>query len=137
MACCLLSVNFFFRRRSVFLMMILFFTILATVAGFRAKLMLIYWHMLAHAAYSISIIGAFYIYIIIDAIAVDTVKNDSKGNPITETLDDTIVLLISSIPLLGLFIMGIFSLVLVLQIDDEIEQRNIIEEERKNLGSAA
>ena len=131
MVCCLLSVNFFVRRRTVFLIMILFFTVLATAAGFKAKLELEYWAMLAHAAYSISVVGAFYIYIFIDALVVDTVKNDLQGNPIEESMSDTVVLIVSSIPLFGLFIMGIISLYIVIQIDDELETRRKVEKKQE------
>lgn len=41
---------------------------IATALGFYAKLKLSYCGLVTHAVYTISIIGGFYIYIIVDAI---------------------------------------------------------------------
>jgi len=42
-----------------------------------------------------------------------------------DNLDETTIQLISSLPLLLLFIMGIYSLVLLLKVDAEVEAREI------------
>ena len=38
-------------------------------------------------------------------------------------MTDTVIMLITSIPLLGLFVMGIYSAYLLIKIDEELEQR--------------
>ena len=46
-------------------------------------------------------------------------------------MTDTIILLVSSLPLLGLFIMGIYSAVLVIAVDEELEQRKKSDKEQE------
>ena len=94
--------------------LICFVTVFATLGGFYSKLTLSYGGLLAHGCYSISFIGGFYIYIVLDyLLTMDSGKNKNG----------TLILLVSSLPLLGLFIMGIYSVVLVLKIDEEYEAR--------------
>ena len=49
--------------------------------------------------------------------------DDIKNGKVTKIGNDTLILLLSSLPLLGLFIMGLYSIVLVLQVDEEYEAR--------------
>ena len=49
--------------------------------------------------------------------------DDIKNGRATKIGNDTLILILVSLPLLGLFIMGIYSVVLVLKIDDEYEAR--------------
>ena len=70
----LASFAFYLRRRSRLLLALVIGTVIATVAGFRAKLKLSYWGLLSHCLYTISVIGGFYIYVIIDFF----VSNDHK-----------------------------------------------------------
>ena len=123
-ACCLLSFGFYDLRRSRIILALCVMNCLLTAVGFYAKLTLSYCGLLSHACYSISVIGGFYIYIMIDyALGSDT---NNKG-----ALSDTWVLLVSSLPLLGLFGMGIYSCVLAIMLDEEIEQRNKHDVERQ------
>ena len=101
------SLGFYARRRSRVILAIIIITIIATIVGFRAKLRLSYWGMLLHASYSISIIGGFFIYIVIDSLLVKEANDDGR-------ISDTVIMLLLLIPMLGLFIMGIYSLYLVL-----------------------
>lgn len=115
------SLGFYIARRSRRSLVFILVTILATVAGFYAKLKLSYCGLLSHALYSISIIGGFYIYVMIDTI----VLQDTK---VTNTDEDRIksnltIIIICSLPLLGLFIMGMYSAYLLIKIDDELELR--------------
>lgn len=121
--CCLLSFGFYDVDRARIVLALVVINCLATAGGFYAKLRLSYWGLLAHATYTISIIGGFYIYIIID-ICLRTDKASNKGS-----LSDTWVLLITSLPLVGLFLMGIYSCVLVLMVDEELDQRKKVLQE--------
>lgn len=90
-------------------------TIFATAGGFYAKLKLSYNGLLAHAVYTISVIGGFYIYIIIDAIFITRNKYNKESTQMEEgNLNDTAIMLATSIPMILLFAMGIYSLILVL-----------------------
>lgn len=53
------------------------------------------------------------------AFGTDRVNNKNSGSP----LGDTTILIISSVPLLMLFVMGIYSLCLLIMMDDELEAR--------------
>jgi len=96
-------------------------TILATIGGFYAKVRLSYWGLLAHATYTISIIGGFYIYILIDMFLGSDTKSGGKSDG---PMSNGAILLISSLPMLGLFAMGIYSCVLLILIDEELSARN-------------
>jgi len=105
------------RRRSKLIVGIIIMTILATIAGFISKVKLSYCGLLTHALYTISIIGGFYIYIIIDFF----LSSDSQSTGDKDLMTDTVIMLITSIPLLGLFIMGIYSAYLLIKIDEELQ----------------
>ena len=95
-------------------------TWVSTAFGFMAKLKLSYAGLLAHSCYTISVLGGFYIYIMIDyAFGTDRQATNADGS----ALNDTTILVISSVPLLGLFVMGIYSLCLLIMMDEEIEAR--------------
>lgn len=66
--CCIASLIFYFRRRSKLIIVLIAFNWIATALGFYAKLRMSYCGLLTHAVYTISIIGGFYIYIIVDFI---------------------------------------------------------------------
>jgi hypothetical protein len=129
-ACCIASLFFYFRRRSRIVILWIIFNFIATFLGFRAKLKLSYWGLLGHAIYTISIIGAFYIYIFIDyAMTRDTIITKKEGD--TEGFSPVGIMVFTSLPFLGLFVMGIYSFVLAVWVEDEQEQRKPQEEEEK------
>jgi hypothetical protein len=64
--CCAASILFYVRRRSRIILFLIFMTWISTAFGFNAKLKLSYYGLLAHSCYTISFIGGFYIYIMID-----------------------------------------------------------------------
>ena len=116
--CCLMSIFFYARRRSRLVLGFIFFNCIATICGFMAKLTLSYCGLLLHAIYSISFVGGLYIYIIIDFLFANENLKDKDIR-----LSETVILIISSLPLFGLFCMGIYSLILLLKIDEELEAR--------------
>ena len=116
--CCGLSFGFYDIERGRIILALCVLNCVATAIGIFSKLRLSYWGLLAHSCWTISVIGGFYIYIIIDIC----LRTDKKMNG----LSDTYVLLITSIPLFALFVMGIYSCVLVLMVDDELDQRKKI-----------
>jgi hypothetical protein len=118
--CCLGSLLFYAERRSRVILALIVMTWISTAFGFISKLRLSYTGLLAHACYTISVLGGFYIYIMIDyAMGTDRQSTKTSGS----ALGDTTILVISSIPLLGLFAMGIYSLCLLIMLDDELEAR--------------
>jgi len=64
--CSILSFGFFRIERGRIILALCIMNCVATGGGIRAKLNLSYWGLLAHSCYTISVIGGFYIYIIID-----------------------------------------------------------------------
>lgn len=64
--CCIASFAFYVRRRAKIVLGLLIMNILSTLFGFNAKVTLSYGGLMSHASYSISVIGGFYIYIMLD-----------------------------------------------------------------------
>lgn len=117
--CFLASFGYYDVRRSRVVLGLIIVTIVATIGGFYSKIRLSWWGLLLHACYTISIIGGFYIYIIVDMfLGSDTSSGDQGGR-----MSRTAVMVISSLPLFGLFVMGIYSCVLLIQIDEELTAR--------------
>lgn len=120
MICCVSSLAFYVRRRSRIILVLIILNFIFTALGFYAKLALSYWGLLGHAIYTISVIGALYIYILIDSF-LNTDPENKDGNP--ETLGSTMVMIITSLPMLCLFFMGWFSLYLCVKMEEEINSR--------------
>ena len=102
---------------------------LMTAVGINAKLRLSYCGLFCHATYTIAVIGAFYIYICLDYVMNMDKRaarlNKARVNGIAdEQFSQTGVMLLSTVPLLGLFIMGIYSCCLLIMVDAELEDRN-------------
>ena len=77
-------------------------------------------------------IGAFYIYILID-FALDAPSAPAGGEATsgTKSMGQTVIMLVTSLPMLCLFVMGVFSLYLAVQIEKELDSRK----EAENGGS--
>jgi len=93
---------------------------LATFLGIKAKLSLSYCGLLTHAIYTISVIGGFYIYIFIDYFMTEN-NGDNIDSP--GRISSTFGLILTSLPLLALFGMGIYSCVLAIMVEDELDAR--------------
>jgi len=77
--CCLLSFGFYDLRRSRIILVLIIMSFATTIGGAYAKARLSYFGLLAHACYAISVVGGFYIYLMIDlAIGTDTNNAGSK-----------------------------------------------------------
>lgn len=63
-----LAVIEYFMRRNKLLMVFTVLNLLFVCLGLRAKLTLDYCGLIVHSTYMISVIGGFYIYIVIDAV---------------------------------------------------------------------
>jgi hypothetical protein len=71
--CCILSLGFYDLRRSRIILFLILVSFVATLGGAYAKASLSYYGLLAHSCYAISIVGGFYIYLMIDLfIGTDT-----------------------------------------------------------------
>jgi len=114
--CCLLSFGFYDIERSKALLVVLLLTFVTTIGGLYAKVRLSYSGLLLHSFYNIPVVGGFYIYILIAWFFTSDSKHDGA-------LSDTITLLISSIPMFAIFIMGIYSCVLAIKVEEELEAR--------------
>jgi uncharacterized membrane protein len=115
-ACCFLSFGFYDIERSRLLFVILCCNFLTTAGGFYAKVKLSYLGLLLHACYNIPVIGGFYIYVIIAYIF----TTDSKRNG---ALSDWAALLVTSIPVFIIFVMGFYSVILAIKVENELEAR--------------
>ena len=101
-----------------------FLNVLFVFVGFYSKLTLSYCGMICHSTYMISIIGGFFIYIMVDFF-MRMGKEPKKGRGFDKemNMDQTMIMLFASLPMLLLFVMGIYSLVLLMAVDEEIEAR--------------
>ena len=115
--CVFASIPFFCRRRSKIVICLIILCFLTCILGTWAKLRLSYWGLMIHAGFTIAVVGGLYIYIIID-ICVNAGKEEQTGG-----MNESLVLFLMSIPLLFIFLMGIYSLILVLMVDEELEER--------------
>ena len=116
------------RRRSRIILILIVFNFIFTAVGFYAKMRLSYWGLLAHATYTVSVIGAFYVYILIDfALDKDSSPAGGESEQGTKSMGQTVIMLITSLPMLSLFIMGLFSLYLAVQIEKELDSRKVAE----------
>jgi uncharacterized membrane-anchored protein len=119
-ACCLLLFGFYDMRRSKVLLTIIIITLITTIGGFYAKIKMNYWGILGHAMYTVPVIGGFYIYIMIDYfIGTDSEAQGHSG---------TFIMLISSTPMIVIFLMGIYSIILAIKIEEEQEARTAADE---------
>lgn len=91
--------------------------------GLCSKLSLSYCGLIVHSTYMISVIGGFYIYIMIDYFLRSTGEKKSGRGLNDDNLSESTVMLLTSLPLFLLFIMGCYSLVLLLKVDAELEAR--------------
>jgi len=106
---------------------LIIFNFVFTCIGLNAKTKLSYWGLLTHATYTISVIGGFYIYIFIDY----AMKSDQKvkssasddGSGEYKSMGQTVSMIITSFPMLMLFLMGIYSCTLAIWVEEELEQR--------------
>ena len=109
-------------RRNRLLIVFTFLNLIFVGCGLMAKLTLSYCGLILHSTYMISIIGGFYIYIMINALINSGKEREGRGLN-EQNLNETTIQIIQSLPLLLLFIMGIYSLVLFLKVDSELEAR--------------
>ena len=123
--CCVASFAFYARRRSKIILFVIFMSFLATLFGFNAKIKLSFCGMLAHAGYCISIVGGFYIYILVDYFLT---MDSEKIAPGDDRVSNTVALLVSSLPFVVLFISGIYTMCICLDIEKELDARK---EERR------
>lgn len=122
------SLYFYIRRRGGVVLVVTLFNFLFWGIGMWATMRLHYYGIMSHAIYSLSVVGGFYIFIIIDAIIADA-KNYSAANQDDGQMSRVGVRILSSLPHLGIFMMGIYSLILLLRLDDEIDQRKKFDDE--------
>ena len=79
LVCCLGSFGFYARRRSKIVLFMIFFIFVSTLGGLLAKLRLSYYGLLAHGMFAISVLGGFYIYIIIDTFLASEVETEGES----------------------------------------------------------
>jgi hypothetical protein len=126
--CVFASVPFFLRRRSKIVICLIILCFLTCILGTWAKLRLSYWGLMVHAGFTIAVVGGLYIYIIID-ICINAGKDEQTGG-----MNESLVLFLMSLPLLFIFCMGIYSLVLVLMVDEELEERRKAGDDERDRG---
>ena len=118
--CDFASIFFYIRRRSRLVLDIDILNFIFVLIGLYGKVRLSYAALVAHSLYTLSIVGGFYIYIMIDAYIVE-LKNQEHLHE--GQMSQFKVLLFTSLPLLGIFAIGIVSCILLLRLDDEMQQR--------------
>jgi len=123
--CCFTGFAFYEARRSRLILLLIAVSFLATALGFYAKLRLSYAWLVCHSILAISFIGGFYIYILVDwalTYGREATLSNGEGNG-RGALTDTDILLLSSLPFLGLFLMGCYSFAICFMIESEIDCR--------------
>ena len=110
-------IPYFVKRRSKIVIAIVILAFGVSILGLWAKIRLSWWGLMVHSCFTVAVIGGFYIYQVIDfCVGTDTP---------TGGINETGLLVVMSLPLLFIFILGLYSLYLLLKIDDELEQRKI------------
>jgi len=119
--CAFMSVALYGVRRSKVILAVNAANLVFVTIGLLARLKLSFWGLVAHSTYMISVIGGFYIYIIIDYyLGTDGHVKKELG---MGHLSDAAVMIIASLPMFMLFLMGIYSCALLLKLDNELEAR--------------
>ena len=118
LCCCLGSFVFYDIDDSRIVLAALVGNIFFMAIGFYAKLSLSYCGLISAAVYNISIMGGVYIYTLIDIALTGSIKDTHKG-----AISNKEALLLSSTPLFGLTLMGIYSCYLALKVEEELEYR--------------
>ena len=117
------AVQYEVRRSRAILLMTLMNVIFVCI-GFFSKLSLSFCGLIVHSTYMISFIGGFFIYVLIDFYMRSGEEKTGRGMG-ENNVDQTSILLLFSLPLLLLFVMGIYSLALLMAVDDELEGRRL------------
>lgn len=123
------SLYFFVRRRGGVVLAITIFNFIFWGVGMWSTMKLHFYGLMAHAVYSMSVVGGFYIFILVDAVIADE-REIEMANQDDGQMSRVAVRIISSLPHLGIFLMGIYSLVLLLRLEDELEARKRFDRER-------
>lgn len=119
--CCLASFAYYEESRSRIILALCIVNLVASAVGFRAKIKLSWYGLLIHAAYTMAVCGGFYIYVLIDLFFGTNHAGDQKHDGKSQS--GTVVMAISSLPLVGIFAMGIYSCCLLIMVDDELQAR--------------
>ena len=113
-------------RRSRVILLIVITAIMACALGLYAKVTLSYWGLFTHALLTIAVIGGFMLYLLLSIMfspnpnhSTTTISSPKHPSITTEPLK----LLIPLLPLLFIFALGIYSLCLLLMVDEELEER--------------
>lgn len=114
--CCIGSVGFYVRERSRLILGVICVAAVAAIIGSWARLCLSWWGLFIHAATTIAVIGAFTIYSVVDSFL-------SSDHEPMEGLGKGVIVFLSTLPMLFLFLMGVYSLILLLLVDEELERR--------------
>jgi hypothetical protein len=120
-AMAILAFGMYAYKRSKTTLVFDIITIVIVILGTLGNMQLSWKKMLISAFWSIAFIGPFYIYLVIDALFIDTANADEKASG---ALTDTQILMFLSIPDLFIFIYGVSQLSLVFKIFDEIKFRD-------------
>ena len=114
---CFASFGLYVEERARVFLYVSVFSFFVTALGFYAKLTLSFCKLLMHAVFTIPVFGGFYIYTVIYALMTQGQIGKEEG------LGDSTILILSSLPYLGLFLLGIYSCVLCIRVDEELEAR--------------
>jgi len=129
----LASLYFYVRRRGRIILAVTIGNFIFWAVGMWASLKLSYWGLLSHSLYGISIVGGFYAYIIIDGLIMSGKEDNLKDNDDGQ-MDRFAVRLFSSLPHLGILLTAIYSCVLLLMLDKELESRKKEDKEMMESG---
>jgi len=118
--CCLAAFAYYEESRSRVILALCIVNLVASAIGFRAKIKLSWYGLLIHSAYTMAVCGGFYIYVLIDLFFGTNHADETHDG---KSQSGTVVMAISSLPLVGIFAMGIYSCCLLIMVDDELVAR--------------
>ena len=126
--CCVLSFGFYGIRRAKIILVFLFLNCIFTAIGYTAKLRLSICGLLMNGCYCISVIGGFYVYVMIDFLIRGGWDRENINHGSTDIKNNTGIsmwgsLLLTSMPIAALFLIGLHTCYLALILDEELDLR--------------
>jgi hypothetical protein len=112
--CLILSLGLFIKRRSRIILAGFLSALVFNIIGYIGVLRMRLFHLFVYSFFTVTVIGAFYVYLLIDYF----IKPDK------DSLSDSIVMFILSLPFLLIFVSGIHSLVFFSLVYEEHHERN-------------
>eukprot|EP00347_Sterkiella_histriomuscorum_P000253 403376593 len=111
------------QRRSRPILVMIIFSLILSLSGLYGVIRVKTTFHFMHAFFCTSVLGAFYIYLMIDTFLTSDSRTNSQTAAKNEQMSDTWVLFMMSLPFFGIFLVGCHSMYLLNMIYDELAAR--------------